>query len=183
MDLENAARTAAASAGIAPEVFFGLIQTESGWNPNAQSGVGAVGLTQIMPGTWLRWLGMTTDQLWQPVQNLTAGARILADELKRFGSYELALMAYNAGSPAVKRAIEKAGSEDPEKVSPYLPAETRAYWQKVMTWANHYAGNLDAVSATVEATTEDVTEAAKDAPGKSALLLLLVAGLIWKATR
>lgn len=181
--LENAARTAAASAGVDGNIFFGLIQTESAWNPEAQSGVGAVGLTQIMPGTWLKWLGMSIGQLWNPVHNLTAGARILADELKRFGSYELALMAYNAGSPAVRRAIEKAGTEDPEQVSKYLPAETRAYWQKVLTWANHYAGNLDAVSATVEAATEDVTETVKDSPGASALLLLLVAGIFWKATR
>lgn len=182
-DLENAARAAAAQVGVAPEVFMGLVHTESAWNPFAHSPVGAVGLTQIMPGTWASWLGMTVEQLWEPVHNLTGGARILADELKRFGSYELALMAYNAGSPAVRRAITKAGTENPEEVSKFLPAETRAYWRKVLTWAEHYAGKIDSMSASVENTATDVTETVKDNPAGSALLLLLIAGIAWKAIR
>lgn len=178
-DLENAARTAAASAGLPEPVVFGIIQTESAWNPSARSGAGALGLMQVMPW-WTKSLGMTLDQLLEPVQNLTAGTKIFSDELKRFGSFELAAMAYNAGAPAVQRAIKQAGgSTNPDDVSPYLPAETRAYWKKVMTWANHYAGAMGEAAATVEAAAEDVTETVKDSPGIAGLIVLVLVGMAW----
>lgn len=175
-DLEAAARAAAASAGIPANVVFGIIQTESAWNPNARSGAGAVGLMQIMPW-WVGKMGFTDQILTDPVQNLTAGVRIFADELDRFGSVELAAMAYNAGATAVTNAIRKAGgSRDPETVSQYLPAsETRAYWKKVITWAQHYAGDLGEAAATVEAAATDVTETVKGSPVITALVILFIA--------
>jgi soluble lytic murein transglycosylase len=187
-DLQNAARTAAAAAGIPENLFFGLIKTESGWNPSALSGAGAIGLTQVMPW-WTTakaspFYGWTLDQLRDPIQNLTAGAKILADELNYFGDAALAAMAYNAGRSAVNKAIQAAGTRDPEAVSAKLPAaETRAYWQKVLTWASHYAGEIGATTAAIEATGEDISATVSDSPAGSALLLLLVAGLAfagWK---
>lgn len=177
--LENAARTAAAAAGIPAELFFGLIQTESAWNPSAVSGAGAIGLTQVMPW-WTTSLGITLDQLRDPIQNLTAGAKIFGDELAYFGDPALAAMAYNAGRGAVNKAIAAAGSRDPATVSPHLSAaETRAYWQKVLTWASHYAGQIGAISAQVQATGEDITETASDNPIATALILVGLVGLAW----
>lgn len=182
-DLQNAARTAAAAAGIPENVFFGLIQTESAWNPNAISGAGAIGLTQVMPW-WTTSLGITLDQLRDPIQNLTAGAKIYADELRYFGDPALAAMAYNAGRPAVIKAITAAGSNDPNTVSPHLPAaETRAYWQKVLTWANYYAGQIGQTMATLQTVGEDVTETVSDSPGGTALIVLLLIGLAWLGQR
>jgi soluble lytic murein transglycosylase-like protein len=182
--LENAARTAAAAVGIPAELFFGLIRTESNWNPGAQSGAGAVGLTQVMPW-WLKTLGMTIDQLWDPVQNLTAGAKIFSDELNYFADPALAAMAYNAGRPAVLKAIAAAGgSRDPAVVSPFLPsAETRAYWQKVLTWADSYAGGTPAPIAALETTAADIQATVEDSPGITAGLILLIVGLGYMGMR
>lgn len=177
--LMDAARTAAAAAGIPAELFFGLIKTESDWNPGALSSAGAVGLTQVMPW-WTTSLRMTLEQLREPVQNLTAGARIFGDELNYFADPGLAAMAYNAGRGTVNAAIKKAGSRDPAAVSPYLPsAETRAYWQKVLTWADTYTGRTPASLAALENTAADVQAAVEDSPGITAGLILLIAGVAY----
>jgi soluble lytic murein transglycosylase-like protein len=73
---------------------------ESRMNPEAQSGVGARGLLQLMPAT-ARELRLVGDD---PRANVLAGARYLRRMLDRFGDVELALAAYNAGPGAVERA-------------------------------------------------------------------------------
>ena len=75
------------------------MQQESGWNPSIESHKGAYGLAQLMPAT-ARTLGVDhTD----PVQNLDGGARYLKMQYDRFGSWRLALAAYNAGPEAVEK--------------------------------------------------------------------------------
>jgi soluble lytic murein transglycosylase-like protein len=94
--------TAAAQAnGIDPALLAGLIKQESGFNPNAGSGAGARGLTQLMPGT-ARGLGVTN--VLDPNQSIQAGAKYLKQQLDAFGGdVTKALAAYNAGPGAVKR--------------------------------------------------------------------------------
>ena len=187
------ATTAANAAGVPPELFLGLVKTESDWNPNAQSGVGALGLTQIMP-IWaspsyaasINMTGITPADLMDPATNLQAGARILAQELARFGVPELAAMAYNAGAGVVNRAIQQAGTKDPATVSNYLPAaETRAYWQKVENWANVYAKKIGAIQAQLENVATDVTENVKGSasPAILAVTLIIGAAILWAARR
>jgi soluble lytic murein transglycosylase-like protein len=90
---------AAASNGIDPALLKGLVAQESGFDPNARSGAGAVGLTQLMPGTAAA-LGVTNPL--DPAQSLQGGAKYLREQLDRFGGDEkLALAAYNAGPGAV----------------------------------------------------------------------------------
>jgi len=176
--LVEMAKTAAREKGIPENLFLGLIRQESAWNPGARSGAGALGLTQVMPW-WAPKFGISESQLLDPKINLTVGAEILRQELVRFGgSWALAAMAYNAGAGAVSRAITAAGSKDPEKVSDKLrAAETRAYWKKVLNWAQHYSGKLKAVEATINNAAEDVTETVKSVP-LSALVLLVVCGVV-----
>ena len=84
---------------IPPELFVRLVQQESGWNPGAVSPKGAMGLAQLMPET-ARRLGV--DPM-DPHENLEGGARYLRQQYEKFGSWRLALAAYNAGPGAVEK--------------------------------------------------------------------------------
>lgn len=110
--LLDMARSAAQRHGVPEELFLRLVHQESRFNKNAKSHKGALGLAQLMPET-AKTLGV--DPL-DPYQNLDGGARYLAAQYKTFGSWRLALAAYNAGPEAVR----KYGG-----VPPY--AETRNY--------------------------------------------------------
>lgn len=90
---------AARKHGVPEDLFLRLVQQESGWNPNARSHKGARGLAQLMPATAAR-LGVNPDD---PVQNLEGGARYLRMMYNTFGSWRLALAAYNAGPAAVQK--------------------------------------------------------------------------------
>lgn len=81
------------------DLFLRLIQQESGWNPKARSHKGAYGLAQLMPAT-ARYLRVDSKD---PAQNLDGGARYLREQYETFGSWRLALAAYNAGPGAVKK--------------------------------------------------------------------------------
>ena len=94
------AKAAARRHSIPEDLFLRLVQQESGWNPRAQSHAGAMGLAQLMPGT-AQYLGVRNP--WDPYQNLDGGARYLREQYETFGSWRLALAAYNAGPEAVRR--------------------------------------------------------------------------------
>lgn len=93
------ARAAAKKHSIPEDLFLRLVQQESGWNPNAKSHKGALGLAQLMPGT-ARLLRVDPHD---PKQNLEGGARYLSWQYRKFGSWRLALAAYNAGPEAVEK--------------------------------------------------------------------------------
>ena len=127
--------TAAAQRnGIDPALLHGLIQQESGFDPSAGSSAGAQGLCQLMPGTAAS-LGVSNPL--DPAQSIEGGARYLKQQLDAFGGdAQLALAAYNAGPGAVHRY---------GGVPPY--AETQAYVQKVMGYANAYRSAHPAMGA------------------------------------
>lgn len=101
-----------------PEVLFvRLVQQESNWNPMVISHKGAIGLAQLMPGT-ARLMGVDP---YDPRENLEGGARYLRQQYETFGSWQLALAAYNAGPGAVR---EHGG------VPPYR--ETQNYVRKIL---------------------------------------------------
>ncbi len=96
----DAAKAAARKYGVPEDLFLKLVQQESGWNPDVVSAKGAVGLAQLMPGT-ANLLGVDETD---PQANLNGGARYLSMMFSRFGSWKLALAAYNAGPDAVDAA-------------------------------------------------------------------------------
>lgn len=93
------AREAARKHGVPEDLFLRLVQQESGWNHKAVSHKGALGLAQLMPGTAVT---LRVDPA-VPAQNLEGGARYLMQQYRAFGSWRLALAAYNAGPGAVKK--------------------------------------------------------------------------------
>jgi soluble lytic murein transglycosylase-like protein len=116
---------AAQRYGVDPAVLHGLIQQESGFDPNAQSSAGASGLTQLMPGT-ASSLGVANPM--NPTEAIEGGARYLGQLTSEFGGNTTdALAAYNAGPGAVR---QYGG------VPPY--AETQSYVSKVLGYAETY---------------------------------------------
>lgn len=93
------ARAAADKHGIPQDLFLRLVYQESRFNQNAVSHAGAIGLAQLMPGTAK---DLRVDPT-VPHENLDGGARYLKMQYKEFGSWRLALAAYNAGPGAVKK--------------------------------------------------------------------------------
>jgi soluble lytic murein transglycosylase-like protein len=127
-------QSAAAHYGIDPAVLHGLIQQESGFDPNSQSSAGAMGLTQLMPGT-ASSLGVSNPL--NPAESIEGGARYLAQMMSQFGgNVRGALAAYNAGPGAVS----KYGG-----VPPY--AETESYVTKVLGYAESYRGSHPSTAA------------------------------------
>lgn len=92
------AKAAARKHNIPEDLFLRLVQQESGWNIGAVSPKGATGLAQLMPDT-ARLLRVDINN---PAENLDGGARYLRMMYDRFGSWRLALAAYNAGPMAVE---------------------------------------------------------------------------------
>ncbi len=113
--------------GVDARLIMAILIAESGFNPNATSRTGAMGLGQLMPATAS---GLGINQPYDPTENLYGTVRTIRGHLERyhkqtggdnFESLRLALAAYNAGSGAVR----KHGG-----VPPY--AETQAYLRKVI---------------------------------------------------
>lgn len=111
---------ASRQAGIHPWLLTALVRAESNFEPMAVSRAGAAGLVQLMPVTAAD-RGVT--DIFDPEQNLRAGAVHLRQLLDRFESLTLALAAYNAGAATVERY---------DGVPPYR--ETRNYVRKVTKW-------------------------------------------------
>ena len=93
------ARVAAQKHGVPEDLFLRLVHQESRFNPKALSHKGAIGLAQLMPAT-AKALGVDPHD---PQQNLDGGAKYLMMQYRKFGSWRLALAAYNAGPGAVEK--------------------------------------------------------------------------------
>lgn len=119
MALAPLVNRAAVAANVDSALLMAVIDVESGGNPQAVSPKGATGLMQLMPETGARH---GASNLFDPRQNIEAGARYLRQLMQQFGDLELVLAAYNAGEGAVK----KYGGQIP----PY--AETMSYVPRVM---------------------------------------------------
>jgi len=112
-------RRAAQKHELDPALLTAVVRAESGFDQNALSSAGAMGLMQLMPET-ARSLGVRDP--YDPGQNIEGGATLLRSMIDRYsGRLDLALAAYNAGPGAV---------DDYNGVPPY--AETRRYVDSIL---------------------------------------------------
>jgi len=87
--------------GLDPRLVRAVIQVESGYNPQALSNKGAMGLMQLMPDTAKDY---AVDDPYDPEQNVRGGTSYLKNLVDHFrGSLGLALAGYNAGPGAVEK--------------------------------------------------------------------------------
>ena len=119
-DAWSLTRETALRYGLEPELLAALVWQESRYCEEALSPKGAVGLGQLMPDTALE-LGVDPHD---PVANLNGAARYLVMQYREFGSWPLALAAYNAGPEAVRRA---GGIPPFEETQLYVPSVLNQY--------------------------------------------------------
>ena len=119
-ELDDIFNRAAQEYNLPPELLRAVAFHESGFQANAVSPAGAMGLMQLMPVT-VQAMGVTNP--FDPEQNVMAGAKLLEQYLEKYdGDLKLALAAYGAGSGAVSR---HGG------VPPY--AETQKFVEDIMS--------------------------------------------------
>lgn len=117
---------AAARYKLPAALIKAVVKAESNYQIRAVSAAGAQGLMQLMPAT-ARELGVTDP--FDIDQNIHGGAQYLRNMLDQFnGDVHMALSAYNAGPGTVARYDGNV---------PY--AETRAYIQRVMRYAEEFS--------------------------------------------
>lgn len=124
-DIAEIIHDVSVSEGIDPELTFRLVRVESNFNPRAVSPVGALGLAQLMPAT-ARYFkpGVTRDELFDPATNVRIGLRYLRSLIKENnGDLRTALLVYNRGPVAVRRAIR----EGVDPANGYETIVTRGY--------------------------------------------------------
>lgn len=153
--------TALPSGGNAEHaLLLAIVRTESAFNQDAMSGVGARGLMQLMPGTAQliakqQQLPYAVDRLTSDgLYNLTLGRAYIEKMLDDFGgSYPLAIAAYNAGPGRIRQWLHDYGDPRGKQIEmvDWIEAipftETRLYVQRVLESVQIYRGQNTANTA------------------------------------
>ena len=134
--------------GVPPALVLAVIRTESDFQKDALSPVGAIGLMQLMPETFLFLTrekldeDLSPDTAWDPEVNVRYGTYYLSYLLSRFPHLETALAAYNAGEGNVESWLREQNADD--GILRQIPfAETKQYVAKTMKFYEHYQKMLD----------------------------------------
>jgi soluble lytic murein transglycosylase len=138
----------AAARRLDPALVAALIHQESGFNPRATSGAGAMGLMQVMPAVGRELARARGDYpvwdralLYEPDVSLDLGTAHLATMLSSYPDLAYALAAYNAGQSPVRRWRQLPGANDPELFIERIPYdETRDYVRILTRNRGMYAG-------------------------------------------
>lgn len=127
----------ASEYGVDEALVYAVILSESSFDADAKSHVGATGLMQLMPDT-LDWLSRLmgekepTGEITDPETNIKYGTYYLHYLINRFGNTDTALAAYNAGHGRVANWLADTGYSDDGKTLKEIPLEeTRNYVNRV----------------------------------------------------
>lgn len=128
-----------------PYLVASLIRQESEFNPSALSNKNAAGLMQLLPSTGkkvakeVKLRHFNAGQLLSPGVNLQLGTRYFRNMVDKFGSFEYALAAYNAGTDRVQDWLSQGKYRDPQEFVESIPfTETREYVQAILRNSNVY---------------------------------------------
>lgn len=125
---------------------YAVIRTESGFDENAVSDVGARGLMQLMD-TAFEWVqfrisedrDVTYDDMFDPQYNIEYGSFMLGFLYERYDSYELAAAAYHSGMTRVDNWLKDGTIDAKAPDIDDIPSDvTRHYIKKVMKAYNAY---------------------------------------------
>lgn len=139
-EIEAAVNQAARRTGLDPALIKAVIQVESSFRPDAESGCGAQGLMQLMPGT-AKSLGVTDS--FNAYQNVMGGSTYLQQQLARFGDIRLALAAYNTG-PGRIGGLDIENADDPQQYA-RISEGVRGYVDKVLSYYKQFSSGQGAV--------------------------------------
>ncbi len=136
----------ASQNNLSPYLLFAVIRTESGFDPKAQSSIGARGLMQLTPDTfdWAQEKAaagslLSSDKLYDPETNIHYGAVVLSAYLREFGSVGTAVAAYHAGRSKVKSWLADRRYSRDGRTLYYIPFDdTRAYVKRVLETEKMY---------------------------------------------
>ncbi|MGH7298453.1 MAG: transglycosylase SLT domain-containing protein [Polyangiaceae bacterium] len=124
-----------------PQDLEALVFVESGYSPTAVSSEGAAGLWQFMPGT-AHVYGLAVDEDYDERRSIEksteAGTRYLSDLYERFGSWELAMAAYDMGYGRLTQRVQQLSTNDYWTLSLVrgaIPDEALSYVPKVIAVA------------------------------------------------
>lgn len=156
-DVKDAAKT----SGVPASVIAAQLNQESGFNPNAQSGAGAVGIGQFIPETWAKYshgadptdakAGIRAQgEYMRDLMNIVGGTATKAGSSR----VELALAAYNAGEGAVQQY---------QGIPPF--SETQDYVKKITESAKSYKDATEGDEKSDESSSKDSEDSAADQGG------------------
>lgn len=137
-------RNTVEESGVSPALVYAVMKAESGFEENAVSSAGAVGLMQIMPSTAeficrLKGIEFDETRLNEGEYNTNIGCAYLAYLLERFPVTETAIAAYNAGEGTVAQWLnDSAYSADGRSLTKIPYPETAAYVKKVENFRKFY---------------------------------------------
>ncbi len=123
--------------------IYAVIKCESGFNENAVSRSGAVGLMQLMPSTF-EWLcGFTgedpeRERLFDPETNIRYGVMMLSRLYRQYGDWKCVHAAYNAGQGNVNKWLADERYSSDGKLFDVPFGETKAYLEKIEYYKERY---------------------------------------------
>lgn len=143
---EDAVLAATSERALPDDYLYAIMRQESGYDPDVVSYADAIGLLQLLPSTASRVaerIGLRPfdrARLFEPETNVRLSAAYHATLLRAFGDqWPLAIAAYNAGGPRVRRWLRSIGDDDLARFVERIPVDqTRNYVRRVITHLARY---------------------------------------------